>query len=115
MTTPSAAVDRWYLTTRSPETRPPQRVQRRRGVALPTNTVYIGRPGKFGNPYRCDRTPPGRAEAVRRYRAWLATQPALIAAARAELTGRDLACWCPLDGHPCPADVLLELTRRSDS
>jgi hypothetical protein len=29
-----------------------------------------------------------------------------------ELVGRDLACWCPLD-HPCHADVLLELARRS--
>lgn len=26
----------------------------------------------------------------------------------AELAGRDLACWCPLD-QPCHADVLLEL------
>lgn len=26
----------------------------------------------------------------------------------AELTGKDLACWCPLD-QPCHADVLLEL------
>lgn len=33
---------------------------------------------------------------------------ALRAAARAELAGRDLACWCPLDG-PCHADTLLEL------
>lgn len=30
------------------------------------------------------------------------------AAARAELRGKDLACWCPLD-HPCHADVLLEI------
>lgn len=27
---------------------------------------------------------------------------------RAELAGKDLACWCPLD-KPCHADVLLEL------
>lgn len=27
---------------------------------------------------------------------------------RADLAGRDLACWCPLD-QPCHADVLLEL------
>ncbi len=27
---------------------------------------------------------------------------------RRELAGRDLACWCPLDG-PCHADVLLEV------
>jgi hypothetical protein len=32
------------------------------------------------------------------------------AEARAELAGRDLACWCPLD-QPCHADVLLELAR----
>lgn len=25
-----------------------------------------------------------------------------------ELRGKDLACWCPLDG-PCHADVLLEI------
>lgn len=31
---------------------------------------------------------------------------------RAELAGRDLACWCPLD-KPCHADVLLELANGS--
>ncbi len=30
----------------------------------------------------------------------------------AELRGRDLACWCPLDGGPCHADVLLEWANR---
>lgn len=33
---------------------------------------------------------------------------------RAELAGRDLACWCPLD-QPCHADVLLELANRGVS
>lgn len=32
----------------------------------------------------------------------------LIAAARRELAGRDLACWCRLD-QPCHADILLAL------
>lgn len=31
-----------------------------------------------------------------------------LADVQAELRGRDLACWCPLDA-PCHADVLLEL------
>ena len=31
----------------------------------------------------------------------------------AELRGRDLACWCPLD-QPCHADVLLELANAPD-
>jgi Domain of unknown function (DUF4326) len=29
----------------------------------------------------------------------------------AELAGKDLACWCPLD-QPCHADVLLELANQ---
>lgn len=33
---------------------------------------------------------------------------AFRAAVRAELAGKDLMCWCPLD-QPCHADVLLEL------
>lgn len=33
---------------------------------------------------------------------------------RAELAGRDLACWCPLD-QPCHADVLLELANGDES
>lgn len=33
---------------------------------------------------------------------------------RAELAGRDLACWCPL-GQPCHADVLLELANGAAS
>ena len=30
---------------------------------------------------------------------------------RADLAGRDLACWCPLD-QPCHADVLLDLANQ---
>lgn len=32
-------------------------------------------------------------------------------AARQELRGKNLACWCPL-GSPCHADVLLEIANR---
>lgn len=53
-----------------------------------------------------------RAHAVELFRAHVAYEtddwdPEVI---RRELGGRDLACWCPLDG-PCHADVLLELAR----
>jgi hypothetical protein len=51
---------------------------------------------------------------VELYRAFLADRPELAAAARAELAGRDLACWCPPD-RPCHADVLLELAASSKS
>lgn len=51
--------------------------------------------------------------AVAAYRLWLAGQSALMAAARRDLAGRDLACWCPLPaaGQPdlCHGAVLLRL------
>lgn len=34
-------------------------------------------------------------------------------ALRAELAGKDLACWCP-PGQPCHADVLLELANPTE-
>jgi len=49
-----------------------------------------------------------RAEAVEWFRWYLAQTPTSTAALCAELRGKDLACWCPLD-QPCHADVLLEL------
>lgn len=48
-----------------------------------------------------------RALALAGYRDYLEAHPALKAAARVELRGKDLVCWCaPL---PCHADILLEL------
>ncbi|MBZ8133255.1 DUF4326 domain-containing protein [Afifella sp. IM 167] len=51
-----------------------------------------------------------RAQLAAGFRAWIARpeQAWLRAAARAELAGRDLACWCP-EGQPCHGDVLLEI------
>ena len=102
----------------------PRRIQRRRtaGWRLPEGTVYVGRPTRFGNPFRVgeprgDLPPLTAAQAVTRYRRWLETrdsQPpsavdrAVILASLHELRGRNLACWCPLDA-PCHADVLLEM------
>ena len=48
-------------------------------------------------------------QVVALYRAWLAERPELAAAARTELAGRDLTCWCP-PRVPCPTDVLLEVS-----
>ena len=50
-----------------------------------------------------------RAKAVKLYREWISGQPDLTRRVRLELTGQDLACWCP-DQAPCHADVLLELS-----
>lgn len=66
--------------------------------------VYIGRPSKWGNPFVIGRDGT-RSEVIEKYRAW-AQQKGLDKAARAELRGKRLACWCsPL---PCHGDVLAE-------
>lgn len=54
-----------------------------------------------------------REQATAMFREWLVLKPSLAEAARTELAGRDLMCWCPLPepGQPdhCYAAVLLEL------
>lgn len=54
-----------------------------------------------------------REQATEMYRWWLEQFPSLAEAARTELAGRDLMCWCPLPapGQPdhCHAAVLLEI------
>jgi hypothetical protein len=108
----------------------PARVQlsRTKGWRLPPNTVSVARPGRWGNPFSVvPGAPPGTpvgapggkrytampsvAEAVAAYRRWLEESPEgqrLAAQAREALRGRNLACWCPLDG-PCHAEVLLDI------
>ena len=97
----------------------PIRIQlsRRAGWRKPPNTVVVARPSKWGNPFPVAKSKgdlrkagiaPDAATAVDRFRSHLLSQPALVSAARAELRGRNLACWCKL-GTPCHADVLLEV------
>jgi len=75
--------------------------------------VYVGRPSKWGNPFShlngtlAKFTVKNRDEAISQYRAWIMTQPDLIATAKVELKGKRLGCWChPL---PCHASVLAEI------
>jgi hypothetical protein len=91
----------------------PQRIQQKRtkGWKMPENTVYVGRPTKWGNPFKPDEI--GREEAVARYRAYIADSP-LAEEAKRELRGKHLSCWCSLDG-PCHADILIEIANAPDS
>jgi hypothetical protein len=73
---------------------------------MPAGVVYVGRPTRWGNPWRVEEI--GAAEAVARYRAELLADPGRVAVVRRELGGRDLACWCRLDAA-CHADVLLSV------
>jgi hypothetical protein len=140
----------------------PARVQRTRikgQPGMPFGALYVGRPSKWGSPYKLGDTqvrlpgidgsewqlegrlgktsgerhgfwhPDGTItshlvqdatpeQVVELYRRWLAKHPAHIAAARQQLAGRDLACWCPLpaEGQPdhCHGAVLLSLANAGD-
>ncbi len=101
----------------------PQRIQRKRtkGWKMPLNTVYVGRPTRWGNDWHMrdaksrgiDNERDRRAWAVKQFRIdiegwrtlpWSDFHPDNITVLR----GKNLACFCPLD-QPCHADVLLEL------
>jgi len=88
----------------------PKRLQRRRakGWRKPAGAVIVTRPGKWGNPFTVGECG-SSAAAVERFRRHLAERPELAEAARSELAGRDLICWCRV-GEPCHADVLLEVS-----
>ena len=110
----------------------PKRIQRRRtkGWQMPENTVYVGRPTLWGNPFSAEDV----QKAVDAFRERIASHdtmlsfemgPGKLQFARdahkdclhwawrqwawenlPTLRGKSLCCWCPLD-QPCHADVLL--------
>jgi hypothetical protein len=99
----------------------PRRIQRKRskGWKMPPNTIYVGRPTKWGNPFVIGKHGTRKdclvqfdlmlagfvnisKDNVRQqieYRKWAARNIR-------HLRGKDLACFCPLD-QPCHADTLL--------
>lgn len=118
-------------------------LRRIKGWRMPPNTVKVCRPGRWGNPFDATllgrplavemfsdlmsgffdpfklkhltdeqfRTVHDAKEAWQKRLNW---RPEYRYGARAELAGRNLACFCPLD-QPCHADVLLEIANRPAS
>lgn len=97
--------------------------------------VYVGRPGKWGNPFNwqdcpTDVGPPewAKGAAVDLFRDWLRgelpqggtasgkplPEPPTKAQIRHALRGKNLACWCRA-GEPCHADVLLRIANEEAS
>lgn len=89
-------------------TDPPVRVQlsRRKGWRKPENTVVVARPRPFGNPFSV--IDGDRAGAVALFEEAIGFGIFSVENIRAELAGKNLGCWCPLD-EPCHADVLLRI------
>ena len=112
------------------------RLSRRKGWRLPSEAKSVARPTRYGNPCHwqtqttldpvtLERHPADPVEArhlsVVGFRQMLADPESRAingypsdVEIRAELAGRDLACWCPLEDDtgnrmPCHADILLEI------
>ena len=96
----------------------PWRIQRSRarGWRMPEGAVYVGRPTRWGNPFRagghdrrtgCMMSP---SDVVEKYCNALVSANLEFNEAEVirHLRGKDLVCWCA-PGAPCHADVLLEI------
>jgi len=71
--------------------------------------VYIGRPSKWGNPFKVGEHGMSRDDVIVAYRNWINgdLNAELKAAAQKELRGKILGCWCA--PKTCHGDVLLEI------
>ncbi len=85
---------------------------------IPPDAIYIGRPSKWGNPFKVNDPlmPSGltrlqrQQKVVDEYRQYIMNNPELLAQLP-ELKGKDLVCFCkPL---PCHGDILLELANKT--
>lgn len=92
----------------------PKRIQRKRthGWRMPSNTVYVGRPTKWGNPFNAGDFHFGSPVAVLFYENWITKGDGRhLLKDLNELRGKNLCCWCAL-GEACHADVLLKLANK---
>ena len=93
------------------------KVYNKRQKNIPEGAVYVGRPSRWGNPFKIGSKGFGsgvdkidRQQAVDSYRKWLECRLANNPHFLEPLRGKDLVCWCaPL---PCHADVLLEFANK---
>jgi hypothetical protein len=85
------------------QTDPPKVLNKKQLRGSVPNSVYIGRPSMWGNPFVLGKDGK-RADLIAKYETWLAQQPYLLAQLD-RLRGRHLVCWCA--PQPCHGDVLL--------
>lgn len=91
--------------------------------------VYIGRPGKWGNPFMIDEDH-NRDDVIQMYKEWLNGEreislitaksmgndfrlnPPTIEEIQKELKGKILGCWC--SPRKCHGDILAEIANSND-
>ena len=96
------------------------RVLNKRTDKVLEGAVYVGRPSKWGNPYRIGDFFAGkiltREDCIMLHREYLRTNAGKVLLRDLdELRGKDLVCWCHtwngigINPMYCHADILLEL------
>ena len=99
------------------------RLSRARGWRLPEGAVVVSRPSRWGNPFivgqdgtraQCAAMFGQLVKGFISFSSRLTSDEQLTMYRRlrrhaGDLAGKNLACWCPLDGQPCHADILLVL------
>ena len=69
--------------------------------------IYIGRPGKWGNPFEIGRDGT-REEVIEKYENYIRSTPRLLRQIP-ELRDKTLGCWC--SPKACHGDVLIKLVK----
>lgn len=72
----------------------------------PQDIVYIGRPSKWGNPFKIGRDG-DRQECLDKYYEYIKNQRPDLLEKLHELKGKALMCWCKPES--CHGDILVEL------
>ncbi|HVI40388.1 MAG TPA: DUF4326 domain-containing protein [Anaerovoracaceae bacterium] len=95
------------------------KVWNKRDPNTPKDAVYVGRPSKWGNPFKIGGPVPGlpgvkmdRQMAVAEFQNMLEdpANSALVQSIKKELKGKDLVCWCA--PALCHASILLEIANK---
>ena len=84
----------------------PRVFNKRRPHEIPAGAVYVGRPTKWGNPFIVG-VHGKQGECVELFARDIESRPELVEAAKRELRGKHLVCWCA--PRACHADVLLAI------
>ena len=88
-----------------------ERIQRKRekGWQMPEDSVYVGRPGKWGNPFKKDENVASELDAALYHALWITCGKGTpLLAELKTLRGKKLVCWCHHTSS-CHADTLIAL------
>ena len=75
----------------------------------PEDAIYVGRPSKWGNPYKIGKDG-NREDVLAFYEQWFVCDPDSPKEDIEELRGKDLICHCAPER--CHADYLLEIANK---